>query len=78
MEEIENSALSSDLTSLGAPIRKNLILLWIGFLRCFGKHYRKGAAQMPTRLDIENTIKALLARYNADYALLFGSYAGGE
>ena len=33
---------------------------------------------MPTRLDIENTIKALLARYNAEYALLFGSYAGGE
>ncbi len=33
---------------------------------------------MPTRLGIENTIKALLARYNAEYALLFGSYAGGE
>ena len=33
---------------------------------------------MPTRLDIEKTIKALLARYNAEYALLFGSYARGE
>ncbi len=33
---------------------------------------------MPTRLDIENTIKALLVRYNAEYALLFGSYARGE
>ncbi len=33
---------------------------------------------MPTRLDIENTIKALLIRYNAEYALLFGSYARGE
>lgn len=33
---------------------------------------------MPTRLDIENTIKTLLVRYNAEYALLFGSYARGE
>ena len=33
---------------------------------------------MPSRLDIENTIKALLVRYNAEYALLFGSYARGE
>ena len=33
---------------------------------------------MPTRLDIENTIQALLVRYNAEYALLFGSYARGE
>ena len=33
---------------------------------------------MPTRLDIEKTIKALLVRYNAEYALLFGSYARGE
>ncbi len=33
---------------------------------------------MPTRLDIENTIKALLVRYNAEYALLFGSYARGK
>ncbi len=33
---------------------------------------------MPTRLDIENAIKTLLVRYNAEYALLFGSYARGE
>ncbi len=33
---------------------------------------------MPTRIDIENTIKSLLSRYNAEYALLFGSYARGE
>ena len=33
---------------------------------------------MPTRIDIENTIRALLVRYNAEYALLFGSYARGE
>lgn len=33
---------------------------------------------MLTRLDIENTIKTLLVRYNAEYALLFGSYARGE
>lgn len=33
---------------------------------------------MPTRLEIENTIKYLLVRYNAEYALLFGSYARGE
>lgn len=33
---------------------------------------------MPTRIDIENTIKSLLVRYNAKYALLFGSYARGE
>lgn len=33
---------------------------------------------MPTRLDIEKSIRVLLARYNAEYALLFGSYARGE
>ena len=33
---------------------------------------------MPTRTDVENSIKELLARYNAEYALLFGSYARGE
>ena len=33
---------------------------------------------MPTRTDIENSIKILLVRYNAEYALLFGSYARGE
>lgn len=33
---------------------------------------------MPTRTDVENSIKKLLVRYNAEYALLFGSYARGE
>ncbi len=33
---------------------------------------------MPTRTDIEKLIKELLVRYNAEYALLFGSYARGE
>lgn len=33
---------------------------------------------MPTRFTIENIIKSLLVRYNAKYALLFGSYARGE
>lgn len=33
---------------------------------------------MPTRTDVEKTIKELLVRYNAEYALLFGSYARGE
>ena len=33
---------------------------------------------MPTRLSIESAIKSLLVKYNADYALLFGSYARGE
>ncbi|MBR1762348.1 MAG: nucleotidyltransferase domain-containing protein [Eubacterium sp.] len=33
---------------------------------------------MPTRLEIENSIKILLVRYNAEYALLFGSWARGE
>lgn len=33
---------------------------------------------MPTRLAIEKTIKELLARYNAEYSLLFGSYARGD
>ena len=49
-----------------------------GFLRHFGRYYRKGVVVMPTRSEIENTIKALLVRYNAEYALLFGSYARGE
>lgn len=33
---------------------------------------------MLTRTEIENSIKILLKRYNAEYALLFGSYARGE
>lgn len=33
---------------------------------------------MITRSDIENAIRTLLVRYNAEYALLFGSYARGE
>ncbi len=33
---------------------------------------------MPTRTDVEKTIKELLVRYNAEYALLFGSYAREE
>ncbi len=33
---------------------------------------------MPTKLDIEKCIKALLVRYDAEYALLFGSYARGD
>lgn len=28
---------------------------------------------MPTKSDIENAIRTLLARYNAEYVLLFGS-----
>ncbi len=33
---------------------------------------------MPTKIDIEKCIKKLLVRYNAEYALLFGSYARGD
>lgn len=33
---------------------------------------------MLSRLEIENAIRNLLVRYNAEYALLFGSYARGE
>ena len=33
---------------------------------------------MPTKDEIEKSIKELLVRYNAEYALLFGSYARGE
>lgn len=33
---------------------------------------------MPTKTDIEKVIRALLVRYNAEYAILFGSYARGE
>lgn len=33
---------------------------------------------MPTTSEIEKSIKELLVRYNAEYALLFGSYARGE
>jgi len=33
---------------------------------------------MPTREAIEKRIKSLLARYNAESALLFGSYARGD
>ena len=31
-----------------------------------------------TRLEIETAIRALLKKYHAEYALLFGSYARGE
>ena len=31
-----------------------------------------------TKAEIENQIKQLLVKYNAEYALLFGSYARGE
>ena len=33
---------------------------------------------MLTKSDIENAIRTLLVLYNAEYALLFGSYARGE
>ena len=33
---------------------------------------------MLTRTEIENIIRELLVRYNAEYAFLFGSYARGE
>lgn len=33
---------------------------------------------MLTRTDVENIIRILLERYNAEYALLFGSYARGD
>ncbi|MCC8016129.1 MAG: nucleotidyltransferase domain-containing protein [Clostridiales bacterium] len=35
-------------------------------------------SKITTRADIEKSIKELLVRYNAEYALLFGSYARGE
>ena len=38
----------------------------------------KGVMLMPTKTDVEKSIKELLVRYNAEYALLFGSYARGE
>lgn len=31
-----------------------------------------------TKTEIENQIRHLLVKYNAEYALLFGSYARGE
>ena len=33
---------------------------------------------MPTISTVASTVKLLLARYNADYVFLFGSYARGE
>lgn len=33
---------------------------------------------MLTRAEIEQSIRTLLVKYNAEYALLFGSYARGE
>lgn len=33
---------------------------------------------MLSRCDVEAAVKELLNRYNAEYALLFGSYARGE
>ena len=33
---------------------------------------------MLTRAEIERVIKTLLAKYNAEYAVLFGSYARGD
>ena len=33
---------------------------------------------MVTKTEIEQTVKTLLVKYNAEYALLFGSYARGD
>ena len=33
---------------------------------------------MPTKNEIEKSIKELLVRYNAEYAFLFGSYARAD
>ena len=33
---------------------------------------------MLTRTEIETCVRTLLVRYNAEYAILFGSYARGE
>lgn len=33
---------------------------------------------MLTRAEIEQSVKTLLVKYNAEYALLFGSYARGS
>lgn len=33
---------------------------------------------MPARFNIENSIRILLRKYRAEYAILFGSYARGE
>ena len=37
-----------------------------------------GALKSATKSDIENAIRTLLVRYNAEYILLFGSYVRGE
>lgn len=39
---------------------------------------QKRGMLMLTRTEIENIIRELLVRYNAEYAFLFGSYARGE
>ena len=33
---------------------------------------------MLTRTELEKTVRLLLSRYHAEYAILFGSYARGE
>lgn len=38
----------------------------------------KGCKKMLTVAEIEKCIRLLLARYHAEYALLFGSYARGD
>ena len=45
---------------------------------CIKKDRTEGMFFMLTRSEIEKCIKSLLARYHAEYALLFGSYARGE
>lgn len=39
---------------------------------------RKERSDFMTKTEIENQIRQLLVKYNAEYALLFGSYARGE
>ena len=67
-------------------IQKTTELLAVGWLTftlcmlytCIKKDRIEGMFFMLTRSEIEKCIKSLLARYHAEYALLFGSYARGE
>ena len=50
----------------------------LGIVRINLDNHTERSDIMPTKNEIEKSIKELLVRYNAEYALLFGSYARGE
>lgn len=62
----------------GSPRRHNQLPKFVAPPQVGGRILRKGFAMNLSRTEIEGLIKKLLCKYNAEYAILFGSYARDE